>query len=131
MVQLAAEPAEPAAVPAHEPYELRTRLSAEQREELIRRYLDGERAFRLAREFGVHRQTVANVLVAAGVRRPRVMTRSEREEAIQLYGLGWTCKRIGEELGRSKDAVRRALHVAGVELQPFRETGRLNIRISP
>jgi DNA-directed RNA polymerase specialized sigma24 family protein len=117
MVQLASEPAEPPALPARELYPLRTRLTAKQREELIRRYVDGERAYQLASEFGVHRQTVANVLMTAGARRPRLMTEAERAEAVVLYEAGWTCARIGEELGRSRDAVRRALRAAGLVLR--------------
>ncbi len=108
------------ALPAREAYQPQARLTEIQRQELISRYVAGERAFRLAAEFGLHRESVTNVLVKAGVRRPRVMTEPERVKAAWLYGQGWTCKRIGEEFGRSKDAVRRALHEAGVELRDGR-----------
>lgn len=98
-------------------YEPARRLTAEERIEMVDRYLAGERAFVLAGTFGVHRSTVADVLVEAGVRRPRLMTDPERLEATQLYEAGLTCAEVGAQLGRSRDAVRRALHVAGVPLR--------------
>jgi DNA-directed RNA polymerase specialized sigma24 family protein len=122
LAQLVTEPVkdEPAAEPVRELYQPQTRLTEVQRDELIRRYIAGERAFELAIDFGLHRVTVANVLVRAGKRRSRLMTQPECADAIRLYAEGWTCARIGEELDRSKDAVRRALHAADVELRPSR-----------
>ncbi len=106
------------AKPLRRPLQQQTRLTDSQKAELISRYVAGGQAFRLAIEFGLHRATVASILVRADVRRPRLMTEQERAQAVELYAQGWTCKRIGEELGRSRDAVRLALHVAGIELQP-------------
>lgn len=103
--------------PVRADYYPQRRLTSAERAELVDRYLAGERAFELALAYGLHRQTVARVLVDAGARRPRLMTESERIEAVQLYSEGWTCQAIGHELGRSRDAVRQALHVAGVQLR--------------
>jgi hypothetical protein len=110
-------PETPSTEPPAPVYQPQTRLTDDERQDLIRRYQAGEKSFQLAIEFGLHRQTAASILVSAGVRRPRLMTKSERTEAARLYQQGWTCARIGEQLGRSRDAVRRALHAAGVQLR--------------
>ena len=77
--------------PSRPPKQVQVRLSAAQEVELLERYLAGERAFELAKAYGVDRRTVADRLSRAGVRRPRSMTDQERIDAARLYGQGWSC----------------------------------------
>jgi DNA-directed RNA polymerase specialized sigma24 family protein len=99
------------------PHQLQHHLTDYERVELLERYLSGERAFQLAEIFNINRRTVADILVKAGVRRPRSMTAQERKDAVQLYADGWSCARIGEELGRNHGTVWLALQAAGVALR--------------
>ena len=99
------------------PRQHQTKLTADQRAQLLERYRKGERAYELAAEFGINRKTVAEILVRAGQRRPRSMTNEERAEAIKLYAQGWSCARIGKHLGRNHGTVWLALKAAGVKLR--------------
>jgi hypothetical protein len=94
------------------------RLTATEQAELIDRYRKGERAYVLAAAFRVHRETVAELLERAGVRRPRSLTAGEIATAVTLYQqAGWSCARIGGHLGRAANTVRLALKAAGVEMR--------------
>jgi DNA-directed RNA polymerase specialized sigma24 family protein len=106
--------------PSRPPKQVQVRLSAAQEVELLERYLAGERAFELAKAYGVDRRTVADRLSRAGVRRPRSMTDQERIDAARLYGQGWSCARIADRLGRHAGTVWLALRSAGADLrQPW------------
>jgi len=96
------------------------RLTADQQVELLGRYLAGERAFELAKDYGVNRNTVAKLLADTGMRRPRSLTPDEVAEAVSLYNQGWSCERIGQRFGRNHSTVWLALKAAGVQLrQPW------------
>ena len=84
--------------PVVRPKQHQTRLDGEQRAELVRRYVAGERAFKLAEHFNVHRSTVGDILVEADVKRPRSMTPTEVAEAVERYEDGASCALIGELL---------------------------------
>lgn len=101
------------------PRQRQTHLTDEQRIELIERYMSGERAFELAKDYKIDRRTVAAILTRAGLRRPRSMTEEERAEASRLYEAGWSCARIGNQLGRDHGTVWLALKADGV---PLRDT---------
>jgi DNA-directed RNA polymerase specialized sigma24 family protein len=108
-----------------------THLSSTQRTELIERYQAGERAHVLARAYGIHRATVAEILERAGVRRSRSMTVEERQEAVSRYAEGWSCARIGELLGRDASTVHRALVAAGVRMRDVRGWERTDAERNP
>jgi hypothetical protein len=99
------------------PKQVQRRLTDEQRAELIERYLSGERASELAAAFAVHRSTVSELLVKAGVRRPRSLTIEEVDKSVKLYQRGWSCARIGRHLDRDTGTVWLALKAAGVQLR--------------
>lgn len=99
------------------PRQNQVHLNPEKQAELLQRYLSGERAFELAKEFGVHRGTVAKILTRNGLRRPRSMTPDKISTAVELYGRGWSCAQIGAELGRNPGTIWRALKVAGVQFR--------------
>lgn len=99
------------------PKQVQVRLSKAKQTELLERYLAGERAYELARTFGIDRHTVAHHLARAGVRRPRLMTDEERNDAARLYEHGWSCARIAQELARDAGTVWLALKAAQVEMR--------------
>jgi hypothetical protein len=99
------------------PKQVQHRLRVNEQAELIERYLAGERAHDLAAAYGLHRNTVADLLTTAGLRRPRSMTKDEIAESVQLYQTGWSCARIGNHLGRDDSTVWLALKAAGVRLR--------------
>jgi DNA-directed RNA polymerase specialized sigma24 family protein len=103
--------------PSVRPIQRQTRLDETQRRELAQRHLAGERAFELASAFNVNRRTVAQILIDAGIRRPRSMTTDEVTNAIERYAQGESCADIGRALGRNHGTVWLALKAAGVELR--------------
>lgn len=93
------------------------RLTADQQAEVLERYLAGEKAHRLAKDFHVHRTTIAKLVADAGVHRQRSLTPDEVIEAIRLYRQGWSCESIGQHLNRSAKTIWAALKQAGVRLR--------------
>jgi lambda repressor-like predicted transcriptional regulator len=79
---------------------------------------------KLAAEFGVHRDTVHNILERQGVLRPRGLQSDELLEAIGLYEDGWSLARLAVEFNVSSSTVNRALRQAGVQVRrPGRQSG--------
>jgi transposase-like protein len=75
---------------------------------------------KLAAEFGIHRDTVHNILERQGVLRPRELQPDELLEAIRLYEEGWSLARLAAEFDVSPGTVNRALRQAGVSDQAAR-----------
>jgi DNA-binding NarL/FixJ family response regulator len=88
-----------------------------QQTEVLERYLAGEKAHRLAKDFQVHRTTIAKLVAAAGIRRPRSLTPEQSTKVIHLYAKGWSCDQIGRHLDKSAKTIWRALKQAGVRLR--------------
>jgi hypothetical protein len=66
------------------------RLSPAELERLIADYEAGARVCELAKDYGLHRTTVAGHVARAGKTRP-VMTEAQIDEAVTLYGDGGRC----------------------------------------
>ena len=107
----------PTESPARPARQAQTRLTEAQKSDLVRRYVEGERAAEPSKAFRVERGTVARLVSRAGVQRTRSMSAAEVAEAVQLYADRWSCERIAERLGRSHNTVRKALAEAGVQLR--------------
>jgi lambda repressor-like predicted transcriptional regulator len=78
------------------------------------------RVKRLATKFGIHRDTVHNILIREGALRPRGIQPNDLPEAIRLYEAGWSLARLAAEFDVSPSTVNRALLRAGI---PIRRTG--------
>ncbi|MGH9210971.1 MAG: helix-turn-helix domain-containing protein [Acidimicrobiales bacterium] len=102
------------------PRQAQKRLDADGVARLVAAYQAGGRVRKLAAEFGVHRDTVHNILERQGVLRPRGLQPGELLEAIRLYGDGWSLDRLATEFDVSPSTVNRALRQAGV---PVRRPG--------
>ena len=86
------------------------RLRCEQVEELTTAYLAGAKAADLARQFGVHPDTVRAAVTAAGVRRwPRRLTDAEVNQAAEMRAHGASMREVGRRLEVSPETIKRAL----------------------
>jgi DNA invertase Pin-like site-specific DNA recombinase len=87
-----------------------TRLTHEQRVELIGQYEAGVPILELARRFWIHRTSVSVILKEAGVLKPRqALTLEQVELAIQLRAQGRFYRQIAERFGVDTETVRRAV----------------------
>ena len=72
----------------------------------------------LAKQWGLHRTTVAGHLRRAGVELRRQGIPAERlDEAVRLYGEGWSCQGLAERYGCEDETVRQKLKAAGVRMR--------------
>lgn len=83
-------------------------------------YQAGASALELARQFNMHRQTVARQLIKAGVELRGQLKRTPQltEQAKKLYAEGHSTTEIAKQLGVEASTVGRALKRAGVTLRP-------------
>jgi lambda repressor-like predicted transcriptional regulator len=96
------------------------RLQPSEVDELVIRYQAGATMSGLAKDFGMHFQTVR-----AHLRRNGVSLRSEQPaltsddiaEAVALYQQGWSTYRLGERFQVDRSTVGKALRRAGVALR--------------
>ena len=86
--------------------------------EMVALYRSGATAREVAREFGVHRQTVARHLQSAGVMRKPGLSDDQAEQAEALYLSGLTLSEVADRFGVSQGTVGRYLRNRGVELRP-------------
>jgi len=97
------------------------RLRSEEVEELLNRYQAGAKIGELATIFGVHRDTVSEILDRQGVpRRQRGIPPELVEEVIAAYRGGSSLATIGGEMSVDPGTVALTLRKAGVQLRPRR-----------
>lgn len=112
----AAESAEQPELPTRQPQCLSKRLSADQIDDAVRRYREGESARSIAIDIGVAPSALVRLLREKGVTVQR--TRVTAEQARQMakdYEAGSTMREIEARYGLSHGAVYRALHQVGFE----------------
>lgn len=104
---------------AKNPTKPQTRLTSEQRAELVADYESGMPVREIAAKYRVHRGTIPSIVVQAGgsVRAPG-LTEEVRARAVALYVQGMTLRRVAEELGADDKTVRKAIVDAGAILRP-------------
>lgn len=96
--------------------QVQRRLGTDERLAMIQLYVDGATTVGLARQFGVHKDTVRASVDAAGVRRrpKRHLTQADAAQACLLYEAGASMRSIGRRYGVSPDRIKRHLTRAGV-----------------
>lgn len=100
------------------------RLDKAQRQQVADQYRAGVSVKVIAATFGVHRKTVRDIAVEAGLDpHPRGLQPKDTERATRLYRSGWSLFRIGEKLGVNASTVMNVLKREGVEMRP-RQGGR-------
>jgi hypothetical protein len=94
------------------------RLGASETAELVAAYREGAGVNVLAARFGVHRQTVNEILRREGVAlRRRGLSAEQIADAGRRYAAGWSLARLGEKFGVDGTTVWRALVAAGVPMR--------------
>ena len=100
------------------------RLDKEQRHQVEDQYLAGVAIKVIAATFGIHRKTVREIAIEAGLDpHPRGLHPEDVGRAATLYRSGWSLARVGEDFGVNASTVMNALKREGVEMRP-RQGGR-------
>lgn len=100
---------------------MRTTLTAEQSEALVKDFRAGMKVTELAVKYAVNRNTVHHHLNKHGLRRPKNTLEPERvDRAIELYRAGMTLYEVGQAIGSNKYTVQHALQARG---EPRRSRG--------
>lgn len=105
------------------PRQQQRRLAADQVDEVVARYIDGESIDALAREYGINRTTVIAHLERKGIERrrnPRKMTDPRVKEAATRYLSGCGLAVVAAEFGVCERTLRREFAAAGVPVRPRR-----------
>ena len=101
------------------------RLDKQQRQQVEAEYHAGVAIKDIATEFGIHRKTVREIALAAGLTpHPRGLQPEDVGRAATLYRSGWSLARIGDEYGINASTVMNALKREGVAMRP-RQGGRI------
>ncbi|NEW30412.1 hypothetical protein [Nocardia cyriacigeorgica] len=101
------------------PYKPNRKLAPEEIVNLVAQYRAGASIAELAREFGMHTQTVDAHLKRQGVekRSLRKMTNRQVNRAATLYQAGWSTTDLAKEFGVAAPTIRATLMRAGVQLR--------------
>jgi Homeodomain-like domain len=100
------------------------RLDKAQRQQVADQYRAGIAVKDIAAAFGVHRKTVREIAIEAGLGpHPRGLQPKDVERATRLYRSGWSLARVGAEFAVDASTVMNALKREGVEMRP-RQGGR-------
>jgi len=86
---------------------------------VIQAYEAGATMAALAKRYGLHRHTIADLLRREGVtiRTRLAMSQAEIEEAVRLYTAGLSLQKIGVHLGWDHNTVYRHLKKRGVQMR--------------
>jgi len=97
------------------------RVTAAEVVEIGEQYQAGRSMNNLARQYGVHRNTIRRMLQSGDVPiRHGGLSPDRVEEAAALYRAGWSLARLGEKYGCADTAAGHALRRHGVEIRPRR-----------
>jgi hypothetical protein len=100
------------------------RLDKAQRQQVADQYRAGIAIKVIAATFGIHRQTVREIAVEAGLDpHQRGLHPEDVARATRLYRSGWSLARVGEEFGVNASTAMNVLKREGVEMRP-RQGGR-------
>jgi transposase-like protein len=98
--------------------QIRKRLRPAEASELVDAYRASETVYQLARQFGIHRNTVSGLLERHGVpRRGRPLSPLQIQLAVELYVVGQSAAVIARQLECDPGTVRLALIKAGVTMR--------------
>lgn len=87
-------------------------------EQVIADYRAGHSVYLIAEKHGIHRQTVTNHLVEAGVTHRRTITDMERQRARELYDSGAYIKDIAKILRRNPATVKKMIQAPSTTTVP-------------
>jgi lambda repressor-like predicted transcriptional regulator len=105
--------------------QVQKRLAPDELARLVEAHQAGAGVNELAREFGIHRETVSNILRREGALRAPGVQPDNLPEVIRLYEEGWSLAGLGAEFGVAAGTVGSVLRKAGVTIrQPGHRTPR-------
>lgn len=93
------------------------RLSRQQRADLIRRYDAGAQQKELAQAYGIHVETVREILKRGGARPRTSLSPTQIERAAERYVAGDSLAAIARSLGVAANTVRTRLLAHGVTMR--------------
>ncbi len=101
--------------------QVQRRLSKNETNDLVAAFLDGAKVTELATVFGIHRDTVSQILNRAGIQRSAVkLNEPTVYRVIELYRAGNSLAKIAPLVGVNPETVRLALIRAEITLRPRR-----------
>ncbi|MFL6090438.1 MAG: helix-turn-helix domain-containing protein [Aeromicrobium sp.] len=104
--------------PNHGHRQCQKRLTEADIARMAARYAEGGTVYRLAKEFGVARTTVANRLKKAGVSmRGQSPAAEQVDEMVRLYESGQSLHAVGQELGFDPKTIHTRLLKRGVAMR--------------
>jgi transposase-like protein len=107
-------PATQPSLPAH----AAKKMTYAEQQRLIAAHTGGQSVGELARDFGVHRHTVAFQLERAGAKRHSLtMTPEQIDEAVPLYKDGVSLSKVKSQLGFAASTIRDALRSRDVRIR--------------
>jgi lambda repressor-like predicted transcriptional regulator len=96
-------------------FQTQHRLTDAEQADLINKYQAGSHMLQLAKEFGVHRRTVRELLDRRGIeRRLRVLTATQIDDAIRFYQQGQSLAEVGRRFGVEHSTIRKHLIARGI-----------------
>jgi transposase-like protein len=99
------------------PRQQQRRLAADEIDEVVAKYIEGESIDGLARVYGINRTTVISHLERSGVERrgnPRKMTDAKVQAAAERYSSNFSLTIVASEFGVCERTLRREFEQAGV-----------------
>lgn len=101
------------------PVKSQTRLTLEQRAELVADYEAGMSVRAISTKYGIHRGTIPNLLrKAGGALREPGLTKTDQVRAAALYAEGLTLAQVARRLSSSDESVRGAVILEGGQVRP-------------
>lgn len=104
---------------------VRNKLSEQQKDEMVEKYLKGSSTYDLGKEYGVRPCTVGGILKKRGVeiRHPKKLSEREKEDIAKEYQNGSTAEEVGLAYGVKYWAILKVLRTQGIEVRrPGKET---------
>jgi lambda repressor-like predicted transcriptional regulator len=87
--------------------------------DIVSRYQAGDSTPALARDYGVAKSALLQLLRNEGVpMRKQAITSADAKQAARLYEGGMSITEIVEQIGYSYSTVRKSLHDSGVTMRP-------------
>ncbi len=96
------------------------RLSHANQLVLVESYRDGATLVALARQFGIHKRTAAEILARHGVPRRGGRVALDLDEIAHRYEGGESLAQLGKQFGVDAETIRTAMIRAGIPTRPRR-----------
>lgn len=95
------------------------KFSAEEIQEIVSLYKEGETTYKLAKKFGCSKTTISKLLKQQGVNvtKSKVQAKLDAEKIITMYEKMYTSEQIAKQLGVSSYSIMKCLRAHGVKIR--------------